>query len=324
MNSVLNKVLFAIGVTCAPLSIALAQNSYPSQPIRLMVGYSPGGSVDIVAREFAQHLGKLLKQSVVVENRGGASGTVAAQAVARSQPDGYTLYFVASPTVTITPAIQDTPFDPLKDFKAVSSVVSYTNVLLVNAQAPYKDIQALVADAKANPGKLTYGSAGVGASNHLSGELLEDNAGIQMTHVPYKGNAPAQSDLIANRITILFDLNTTAKSLVESGRLKALAVTSGTRNPMFQDVPTMVEAGYPNFIFDGWLGVIAPAGVSDEVVKTLSEATQKTLANDAFRERMQASGYTITESTPKQLHDRIAQEGEQFRDLAKRANLRQP
>jgi tripartite-type tricarboxylate transporter receptor subunit TctC len=289
-----------------------------------MVGYSPGGSVDIVAREFAQHLGKLLKQSVVVENRGGASGTVAAQAVARSQPDGYTLYFVASPTVTITPAIQDTPFDPLKDFKAVSSVVSYTNVLLVNAQAPYKDIQALVADAKANPGKLTYGSAGVGASNHLSGELLEDNAGIQMTHVPYKGNAPAQSDLIANRITILFDLNTTAKSLVESGRLKALAVTSGTRNPMFQDVPTMVEAGYPNFIFDGWLGVIAPAGVSDEVVKTLSEATQKTLANDAFRERMQASGYTITESTPKQLHDRIAQEGEQFRDLAKRANLRQP
>ncbi|NYT79707.1 tripartite tricarboxylate transporter substrate binding protein [Alcaligenaceae bacterium] len=324
MNSVLNKVLLIIGMSCASLPVALAQNSYPNQPIRLIVGYSPGGSVDIVAREYAQHLGQLLNQSVVVENRGGASGTIAAQAVARSKPDGYTLYFVASPTVTITPALQDTSFDPLKDFQPVSSVVSYTNVLLVNAETPYKDIQALVADAKANPGKLTYGSAGVGASNHLSGELLEENAGIEMTHVPYKGNAPAQSDLIANRITILFDLNTTAKSLVESGRLKALAVTSRERNPMFLDIPTMIEAGYPNFIFEGWLGVLAPAGAPNEVINALSDATKKILANEAFRERMHASGYTIVESTPKQLHDRIAQEGKQFRDLAKRANLRQP
>lgn len=324
MNIWSKQLCFVVGLGLAPLSMASAQSAYPTQPIRLMVGYSPGGSVDIVAREYAQLLGDALKQSVVVENRGGASGTVAAQAVARSAPDGYTLYFVASPTVTITPAMQDLSFDPLKDFQPVASVVSYTNVMLVNAQSPYQDIKALVADAKANPNKLTYGSAGVGASNHLSGELLEDNAKIEMTHVPYKGNAPAQADLIADRITILFDLNTTAKSLVESGRVKALAVTSGTRNPMFKDVPTMVEAGYPNFIFDGWLGVLAPAGVPDEVVAALSGATDKILANEAFRQRMQSSGYTIVESTPKQLHDRIAQEGKQFLDLVERANLRQP
>ncbi|AMG89283.1 Bug family tripartite tricarboxylate transporter substrate binding protein [Bordetella bronchiseptica] len=318
------KTLVAAGwLGALAFGTAVAQGGYPNQPIRLMVGYSPGGSVDIVAREYAQHLGRLLDQSVVVENRGGASGTIAAQAVARAPADGYTLFFTASPTVTITPALQKTPFDPVKDFQPVASVVSYTNVLLVNAQAPYQDIQALVAAAKADPGKLTYGSAGVGASNHLSGKLFEDNADIKLSHVPYKGNAPAQSDLIADRITMLFDLNTTAKSLVESGRVKALAVTSGQRNPMFKDVPTMAEAGYPNFIFDGWLGILAPAGTPEAVVKTLADATRKILADKAFSERMQASGYTITASSPQELGAIVAREGKQFQDLAERANLRQ-
>ncbi|AOB39849.1 tripartite tricarboxylate transporter substrate binding protein [Bordetella parapertussis] len=318
------KTLVAAGwLGALAFGTAVAQGGYPNQPIRLMVGYSPGGSVDIVAREYAQHLGRLLDQSVVVENRGGASGTIAAQAVARAPADGYTLFFTASPTVTITPALQKTPFDPVKDFQPVASVVSYTNVLLVNAQAPYQDIQALVAAAKADPGKLTYGSAGVGASNHLSGKLFEDNANIKLSHVPYKGNAPAQSDLIADRITMLFDLNTTAKSLVESGRVKALAVTSGQRNPMFKDVPTMAEAGYPNFIFDGWLGILAPAGTPEAVVKTLADATRKILADKAFSERMQASGYTITASSPQELGAIVAREGKQFQDLAERANLRQ-
>ncbi|CCJ50203.1 Bug family tripartite tricarboxylate transporter substrate binding protein [Bordetella parapertussis] len=318
------KTLVAAGwLGALAFGTAVAQGGYPNQPIRLMVGYSPGGSVDIVAREYAQHLGRLLDQSVVVENRGGASGTIAAHAVARAPADGYTLFFTASPTVTITPALQKTPFDPVKDFQPVASVVSYTNVLLVNAQAPYQDIQALVAAAKADPGKLAYGSAGVGASNHLSGKLFEDNADIKFSHVPYKGNAPAQSDLIADRITMLFDLNTTAKSLVESGRVKALAVTSGQRNPMFKDVPTMAEAGYPNFIFDGWLGILAPAGTPEAVVKTLADATRKILADKAFSERMQASGYTITASSPQELGAIVAREGKQFQDLAERANLRQ-
>jgi len=164
MNIWSKKLFVVLGLSLTPLSMALAQSTYPSQPIRLMVGYAPGGSVDIMAREYAQLLGKELKQSVVVENRGGASGTVAAQAVVRSPADGYTLYFVGSPTVTITPAMQDLSFDPLNDFQPIATVASFTNVLIVHAQSPYKDIKDLVADAKANPRKLTYGSGGVGAS----------------------------------------------------------------------------------------------------------------------------------------------------------------
>lgn len=316
------KALFALGMLCVGVTPAVAQAKYPDQPIRLLVGYSPGGSVDIVARDYAQLLSEALGQSVVVENRGGASGTIAAQAVVNARPDGHTLYFVASPTVTITPAVQQTSFDPLTDFRPVATVVSYTNVLLVNANAPYQNLQELIDDAKGNPGKLTYGSAGVGASNHLSGELLSDNAKVSLTHVPYKGNAPAQSDVIAGRITMLFDLNTTARSLVESGRVRALAVTSRDRNPMFPDVPSMVESGYPEFIFDGWLGLLAPSGVSDDVVKTLSDATQKILANPSFQERMKASGYTIIENSPDALHEKIAEEGGMFRELSVRANLR--
>ncbi|ALM82393.1 tripartite tricarboxylate transporter substrate binding protein [Bordetella sp. N] len=317
------KVVLALSLSLMPMTAVIAKNNFPDQPIRLLVGYSPGGSVDIVAREYAQQLGRLLKQSVVVENRGGASGTIAAQAVVRAPADGYTLFFTASPTLTVTPAIQKTSFDPVKDFQPVAAVVSYTNVLLVSAQSPYRDVQALAAAAKANPGKLTYGSAGIGSSNHLSGELFADNAGIKLTHVPYKGNAPAQGDLIADRITILFDLNTTAKALVDSGRVRALAVTSAQRNPMFKDVPTMVEAGYPKFVFDGWLGILAPAGTPADVVKTLSDATQKILAEPHFREQMQASGYTLMPGTPKALGERVAREGKQFDDLAERANLRQ-
>ena len=323
MKPIMNRLAVVALISALPISWAAAKGDYPTQPIRLLVGYAPGGSVDIVAREYAQHLSKLVGQSVVVENRGGASGTIAGQTVARAKPDGHTLFFTASPTVTVTPAIQETPFDPIADFQPISSVVTYTNVLLVNANSPYSTMQDLVEDAKANPGQLTYGSSGVGASNHLTGELLQDNAEVELTHIPYKGNAPAQADLIADRITMLFDLNTTAKAQVDGGKVKALAVTSGTRNPMFKDVPTMVEAGYPDYVFDGWLGLLAPSDVSEDVVKTLSEATNKIVNDKDFRVRMEDSGYTLIESSPEQLAARIAEEGEQFRDLAERANLRQ-
>jgi len=323
MKPIMNRLAVVALISALPISWAAAKGDYPTQPIRLLVGYAPGGSVDIVAREYAQHLSKLVGQSVVVENRGGASGTIAGQTVARAKPDGHTLFFTASPTVTVTPAIQETPFDPIADFQPISSVVTYTNVLLVNANSPYSTMQDLVEDAKANPGQLTYGSSGVGASNHLTGELLQDNAEVELTHIPYKGNAPAQADLIADRITMLFDLNTTAKAQVDGGKVKALAVTSGTRNPMFKDVPTMVEAGYPDYVFDGWLGLLAPSDVSEDVVKTLSEATNKIVNDKDFRARMEDSGYTLIESSPEQLAARIAEEGEQFRDLAERANLRQ-
>ena len=312
-------VMLCAGAGSAPVAGA----DFPTQPIRLMVGYAPGGSVDIVARVYAQRLGTILGQSVVVENRGGASGTIAAQAVVKAAPDGYTLYFVASPTVTITPALQKTAYDPIKDFQAIASVATYTNVLLVNSGSPHKTVADVVKQAREQPGSVTYGSAGVGASNHLSGELLADKAGVKLTHVPYKGNAPAMTDLMAGRITLLFDLNTTAINQTKAGKVRALAVTSAERNPMFPDVPTMIESGYKDFEFNGWLGVLGPAGMSKLVVQTLATATQKILADPAFRAEMAASGYSILESTPDALLARMAREGKMFTDLAQRANLRQ-
>lgn len=312
-------VMLCAGAGSAPAAGA----DFPTQPIRLMVGYAPGGSVDIVARGYAQRLGTILSQSVVVENRGGASGTIAAQAVVKAAPDGYTLYFVASPTVTITPALQKTAYDPIKDFQAIASVATYTNVLLVNSGSPHKTVADVVKQAREQPGSVTYGSAGVGASNHLSGELLADKAGVKLTHVPYKGNAPAMTDLMAGRITLLFDLNTTAINQTKAGKVRALAVTSAERNPMFPEVPTMIESGYKDFEFNGWLGVLGPAGMSKLVVQTLATATQKILADPAFRAEMAASGYSILESTPDALLARMAREGKMFTDLAQRANLRQ-
>lgn len=324
MRNTLQKVLLGLSASLmlAPVH-AQTGGSYPNQPISLLVGYAPGGSVDIVARAYAQRLGTLLGQSVVVDNRGGASGTIAAQAVVNARPNGYTLYFAASPTITITPAIQKVTFDPVKDFQPVAPVVSYTNVLLVNSQSPYQTLQDLIDDAKKNPGALTYGSAGVGASNHLSGEQLAEHAAVQLTHVPYKGNAPAMTDMLAGRITMLFDLNTTATNFVNSGHARALAVTSGKRNAMFPNTPTMSESGYPEFEFDGWLSVIGPAGMPANVVDTLYEATQKILGDPGFQAQMAASGYTLMHETPQQMSERIAREGEIFDALAERANLRQ-
>ncbi len=312
-------VMLCAGAGSAPAVGA----DFPTQPIRLMVGYPAGGSVDIVARVYAQRLITILSQPVVVENRGGASGAIAAQAVAKAAPDGYTLYFVASPTVTLTPAMQKTAYDPIKDFQAIASVVNYALVLLVNSGSPYKTVADVVKQAREQPGSVTYGSSGVGASNHLSGELLADKAGVKLTHVPYKGNAPATTDLIAGRITFLFDTINTAINQIKGGKVRALAVSSAERNPMFPEVPTMIESGYKDLEFTGWLGVLGPAGMSKLVVQTLATATQKILADPAFRAGMAVSGYSILESTPDELLARMAREGKMFTDLVQRANLRQ-
>lgn len=319
---------FLVGGLCAMLcagagSAPAVGADFPTRPITLLVGYSAGGSVDIVARVYAQRLGTILSQPVVVENRGGAGGAIAAQAVANAAPNGYTLYFVASPTVTLTPAMQKTAYDPIKDFQAIASVVSYTQVLLVNSGSPYKTVADVVKQAREQPGSVSYGSAGVGALNHLAGERLAVDAGVKLTHVPYKGNAPAMTDLIAGRISLLFDVNTTAVNQTKGGKARALAVISAERNPMFPEVPTMIESGYKDFEFDPWFGVLGPAGTSKLVVQMLATATQKILADPAFRAGMAASGYSILESTPDALLARMAREGKMYTDLVQRANLHQ-
>lgn len=308
---------------CAISPAMTAATEFPTQPIKLVLGYAAGGSADIVARVFAQNMAKEFGQSVIVENRGGASGTIGAQAVANARPDGYTLHFVASPTVTLTPAVQKTSFNPLKDFTPIAPIVDYVSVLTVNASSPYKTLADIIEQARANPGSVTFGSSGVGSASHLAGELLADKAGVKFTHVPYKGNAPALTDLMAQRITFVFDLTTTAISNVESGKLRALAVTSAARNPMFPDVPTMVESGFKDFEYSAWFGLLGPAGLPDPIVKKIADATRKIVTEKEFQKRMTNSGYLMTSGSPQELLERMAREGKMFSDLVQRINLRQ-
>lgn len=288
---------------------ALAQTNWPERPIKLIVGYPPGGPVDVTGRTFARFLGEQLKQSVIVENRAGASGMLGADATAKATPDGYTLNFIASPTMTISPIVQRTKlFDPRQDFTMLGSVVNYTNVLLIGPQIPAKTVGELVAFAKANPDKVSFGSAGFGGSNHLSAELLVQSTDAPMLHVPYKGNSPAMMDVISGKITFMFDITSTGKVFVDSGQARALAVTSKERNPSLPNVPTMIEAGITDYEVVGWLAVAGPKNLPAEVVSKLSSAIELAKRDAAFRKAVEDGGYTVDQASPKQLHERILSE----------------
>jgi tripartite-type tricarboxylate transporter receptor subunit TctC len=263
-----------------------------STPVRLIVGYAAGGPVDTTARLFAPVFARELGTQVIVENRPGASGNVAGASVAKSAPDGLTLFFAASPTITISPNIyKKMPFDPATELTPVAPLVSYANVLVVNKDLPFKNVAELLAYAKANPGKLGYGSAGTGASNHLSGELMAAQSQTQLMHVPYKGNAPAMTDVIGGQIGMMFDIVSTARGYVASGRVRALAVTSRERNPSLPDVPTMREAGLPNFEVVGWFGLYAPPKLAPALVGRYAEAARKALASDELKVLWNEHGY---------------------------------
>ena len=293
-----------------PLPLA-AQPAGPAsgQPIRLVVGYAAGGPVDSAARLFAPHFARELGQTVIVENRPGAAGALGGDWVAKSQPQAGLLFFAASPTVTITPhLLKAMPFDPIKDIAAVAPVVAYANVLVVNKDQPFKTLPELIAYAKANPGKLAYGSAGIGASNHLSGELLALRTGTQMTHVPYKGNAPAMTDLIGGQINMMFDIIGSARSYIASGRVRAVAVTSRERNTGLPDLPSMREAGVPDYEVGGWFGIYGPSNLPSDLIARYNEATRRALLTEELKSKLIEQGYDIWSGAPQVLSERAAKE----------------
>ncbi|OZI65728.1 Bug family tripartite tricarboxylate transporter substrate binding protein [Bordetella genomosp. 1] len=304
------------------LGPAHAQDTYPDRPIRLLVGYAPGGPVDTTARVFAKYLGDKLGQAVVVENRAGASGMIASDATAKATPDGYMLGFAASPTLTMSPQVQkSTLFDPRKDFTPIGLVVDYANVLLVGPQVKADDVQALVGYAKAHPDAVSFGSAGVGASNHLSAELLKKQAGAPMLHVPYRGNSPAMMDVVSGKITFMFDITSTAIPFVKSGKARALAVTSRTRNPELPQVPTMIEAGLPDYEVVGWYALMAPPKLPAPVNQRLTDALQAVLKDPKFRQAMVEGGYTVNTGDAQALRQRIDREYALWSDVVASANI---
>ncbi|MCY1287322.1 hypothetical protein D9M68_523070 [compost metagenome] len=310
------------GVLGALAGLAAASDNYPSRPVKLIVGYAAGGPVDSAARVYAQHLGHVLGQPVVIDNRAGAGGAIAAAQTAKASPDGYTLFFVGSPTLTMAPLVQKTAtYKPLKDFTLVGLLNTYTNVLLVANDSPLKSVDDLVGYAKTHPDALAFGSAGVGASNHLAGELLAQRSGVRFLHVPYKGNSPAVTDLIGGKIGFMFDVTGTAVGYVQGGKLRALAVTSPERNAALPGVPTVAESGLKGFDVSGWFALIGPPGLPPAVVDRLVAANRKVGNNADFLQSLARGGYAPSISGPAQFTERLRQDLALWGEVIRKASI---
>jgi tripartite-type tricarboxylate transporter receptor subunit TctC len=277
---------------------ALAQ-SYPTKPVRIVVPYPPGGPNDIVARTVGQKLSEQLGQPVIVDNKPGASGNIGAESVAKSPPDGYTLLLLTTGH-TINPSLYPKlGYDLEKDLAPVTQLTAGPMVVVANPSLPAKNIKELISLAKAKPGSLNFGSAGNGSSTHLAPELFSSMAGIKMNHIPYKGSAPALTDLMAGQIQVAFDFMISAMPHVKSGKVKALAVTSTTRSPAAPDLPTVAESGVPGFEVIGWNGLVVPARTPKDVVAKLNAELKKALDQPDAKERFAAQGFSATWTTPE-------------------------
>ncbi|GAA0509822.1 MULTISPECIES: Bug family tripartite tricarboxylate transporter substrate binding protein [Pigmentiphaga] len=270
-------------------ALAHAQN-FPTQPVRIVVPFPPGGTTDILARQLAAELQKNWGQPVVVENRAGASGTIFSEQLAGMQPDGYTLMLTATHHVINPGLYKNLRYNTRTDFTPIAQVAAVPNVLVVNHAFPVRTVQELIAYARQHPGKVDFGSAGTGGANHLSGELFKSMTGIQMTHIPYKGAAPALNDLLGGQIPVMFDSVPGVIQHIKSGRLRALGVTSLKRSPALPDVPTIDEAGVKGFEATAWFGLYGPGRMSPELANRLSADVRKALSSAAVRKEFAAQG----------------------------------
>jgi len=291
--------LVALVAIAAPL--AAAAQDYPTRPVVLVSPFPPGGSVSLVARIVAEKMGETLGQSIVVENRGGAGGTIGARSVAKSPPDGYTLLLGYTGTLAIGPSMYpNAGFDPRKDFAPVGRIGTAPTLLVVHPSVPVHSVADLIAYAKANPGKLNFGSAGIGTVGHLAGELMATMAGLRLVHVPYKGTGPAITDLLGGHIPMMFTPVPTAHAQAESGLLRALAVTGAERSSLLPNVPTVAESGLPGYEAALRYGLVAPAGTPRAIIERLNKELRTALAAEDVRSRLAADGAEVLPSTPEQ------------------------
>jgi tripartite-type tricarboxylate transporter receptor subunit TctC len=309
-------------LTTAPM-IAAAQ-PYPSRPIHLVVGFPPGGINDIVARIVGQKMSESLGQAVVVENRAGAGGTIGADWVSKAKPDGYTLLLGSVSNLAMAPSLYGSlPYDPTKDFSPVALVAAAPNIMVVHPDFPVHSVKDLIALAKQKPGTINYASAGVGTSNHLTVELLKVMAGIDIVHVPFRGDAPAITAVLAGQVPMMFPTLPVALPYIKSGKLRAVAVSSATRSALLPDVPTVAESGgLPEFAVSIWVGIVAPPGTPKEIVDKLNAEVRKAVALPEIREHLAALGADPAEDTPEQFSSFIASETAQWLKVARAAKLK--
>ena len=319
-----SRILFCLAVSCvatATPSPALAQSAFPAKPIRLLVGFAPGGFTDIAGRMLSQGLSETFGVQVVVENRTGANGAIAAELTARAAPDGYTFY-EASPGHTTNPILQaKTRYDPLKDFTPLSLFADIPNVLVVNPAVPARTVKEFLALARNRKIGLTQSSAGVGSPGHLSGELLQMIAKVKFTHVPYKGSGAMMTDLVGGQVDFSFPSTAAALPYVQGGRLRALGVTSAKRSQAYPDVPTIAEAGVPGFEVLGWYGVLGPARMPKEVVATLSNEIIRLAKKSDVQTRLRNAGAEPVGSTPEEFTTFLARDYEKWSRVIKAANI---
>lgn len=319
MNRTLRKLLVT---TLALMPLPALAQAYPTKPVTIIVPYAAGGSLDVVTRILARSLTTRLGQTVLVENRAGAGSNIGAAYVAKSTPDGYTL-FLASPATAINVSLYSKlNYDPEKDLTPVSLLTAVPSVLLIHPSAPYKSVAELVAHAKQNPGKLNYSSGGAGSSEHLGSEMFKFYAGVDVTHIPYKGGAPALADLMGGQVTMMFSNRIGALPHIRSGKLRALGVADGVRSPQLPDVPTFVEAGYPDLKVLVWSGIMAPTGTPAAIVDRLHAVITEAMQAPEMKAQMDEMGVTIASGGPAQFGEFLKSQIAQWRPIVKASGAR--
>ena len=320
-KGMLTKKLFLILGLTALTSIASAQ-SFPDKPITLVVPNPPGGLVDTSARLLSEPLTRVIGQTVVVDNKPGASGNIAYQFVANAKPDGYTLLISYSGYHVGNPALMDKlPWDPVKDFSPIALLTVSTNVIAVHPSVPVNNLKEFIAYAKANPGKLNYASQGNGSVSHIGTEMFKQTTGVEMVHVPYKGSGPAIQDVLAGQVQVFITTPPSVMQHVQSGKLKGLAVTGKNRHPGMPNVPTTAEAGLPSFQLESWVGLFAPAGTPAPVVAKLTDSVKKSFTLPEVKERADAAGVELRYLTPAATDALVKKELPYWNKVIKSSNI---
>jgi len=314
--------IFAAVALAALAAVAQAQ-AWPSKPIKWVVPFAPGGTTDILARTVGEKLAVALGQPVIIENKPGAGGGVGAEFTAKSAPDGYTIMGGTISTHAINASLyKSLPYDPVKDFVAITLIARVPNMLVINPSVPAKDVKELIALLKANPGKYSFASSGNGTSQHLSGELFKSMSGTDMQHIPYKGSPPALQDVVGGQVAMTFDNITTALPLAKAGKLRALAVTTAKRSSVAPEVPTLAESGLPGFEVGSWQGVFAPAGTPPEIVKRLNAEIVKALNMPDVREKLSGLGAEIVADSPEEFSALVKAEVAKWADVVKKSGAK--
>ena len=305
------------------IASAFAQAAYPNKPITLICPYAAAGNADQRSRQLGRFLSTALGQPVIVDNKPGAGGNIGTEIIARAKPDGYTIGMGNfGPMAVNVHMFAKLNYDPIKDLTPICLIERGPLVLMVPANSPFKNVKDIIAKAKAEPGKLSFASGGLGGSHHLSGEMFKSLAGLNMTHIPYKGGAPATTDLMGGQVDMMFEQMYTAAPSIRSGKLRALAITSKTRSPLFPEIPTMIESGVPNFEVLNWQGLVGPAGMPAPLVTLLNDAVNKALADPTIKEQMLTQGNELGGGTPQVFASLIAAESQRWGKIVKENNVK--